>query len=197
MKITTLNLTSFNEKVDDLSNRIDFVPDLVIGVPTGGKYVLKRLLRNKKFRSIDTIMLGMQRASTKIKQHSLINLVIKSLPYFIADFLRKWESKSVEKKIKYVDKREFFQIDQDLSKYSKILIIDDALDTGKTLNMIHESILKVNPTCEIRKAVISWTILKSIIQPDYYIFKNTLVRFPWSLDYKGKDKHEFAKSFAG
>ena len=54
--------------------------------------------------------------------------------------------------------------------------------------------IKLFPNAQIKNAVISWTIESSIIKPDYYLFKNVLVRFPWSKDYKGKDFEK--KSFS-
>ena len=69
----------------------------------------------------------------------------------------------------------------------KILIIDDAIDTGKTMFIVENSLRKLLPNTQIKTAVISWTIENSIVKPDYYLFKNCLVRFPWSKDYKHKD----------
>ena len=75
-----------------------------------------------------------------------------------------------------------------------ILIIDDAIDTGKTMFIVKSNLNKLFPNAQIKNAVISWTIESSIIKPDYYLFKNVLVRFPWSKDYKGKDFEK--KSFS-
>ena len=65
-----------------------------------------------------------------------------------------------------------------------ILIIDDAIDSGKTMFVVNENIKRRFPKAKIKIAVISWTLNESIIKPDFYLYKNILVRFPWSLDFK-------------
>ena len=68
-----------------------------------------------------------------------------------------------------------------------ILIIDDAIDTGRSMFVVKNNLKTLFPNAQIKTAVISWTLENSIEKPDYYIFKNVLVRFPWSKDYKQKD----------
>ena len=60
--------------------------------------------------------------------------------------------------------------------------------------IIKNNLSKLFVNTRIKIAVISWTIESSIIKPDYFMFKNVLVRFPWSKDYKGKDFEK--KSFS-
>ena len=60
--------------------------------------------------------------------------------------------------------------------------------------VIKNNLKKLFPNAAIKTAVVSWTIETSVVKPDYYLFKNTLVRFPWSKDYKGRDFEK--KSFS-
>ena len=64
---------------------------------------------------------------------------------------------------------------------SKILIVDDIADTGKTLEPL------------LRPKFITYTIYwhkQSIVKPDYYCFekKDQWVVFPWEEDIYGYDK---------
>ncbi|MDE6702075.1 MAG: phosphoribosyltransferase domain-containing protein, partial [Muribaculaceae bacterium] len=65
----------------------------------------------------------------------------------------------------------------------KILIIDDAVDSGATLKAIVEKFKAEYPNTDIRSAVITQTHPQAIYKPDYCIFDNsTLIRTPWSID---------------
>ena len=105
------------------------------------------------------------------------------------DELRKIESKRAASQIKNIKLSELSSLvlpieglpNRDLHN---ILILDDALDTGKTMYVIKSQLHEKYPNAKITTAVIAWTIEQSIVQPDYYIYKNTLVRYPWSKDYK-------------
>ena len=80
------------------------------------------------------------------------------------------------------------------SKVKNILIIDDAIDTGRTIFVVLNNLKRQFPEANIKMAVIAWTIEDSIVKPDYFIFKNDLIRFPWSKDYKGKDFEKSSRS---
>ena len=71
----------------------------------------------------------------------------------------------------------------ELRGFRSILIVDDAVDSGKTLKTIVDEVRKKYLTAEIKTAVITVTTKQPIILPDYYLFYNhTLIRFPWSAD---------------
>lgn len=70
---------------------------------------------------------------------------------------------------------------------SKVLIVDDAIDTGATLKLVKDKILEKYPKTIVRIAVITVTSNRPLIDADYCIYHNrTLVRFPWSNDVKKK-----------
>ena len=78
-----------------------------------------------------------------------------------------------------------FEIENTKAKSIKnILIVDDAIDTGKTMFIVKNNLKQKFPEAKIEIAVLAWTIDSSIVKPDYYLYKNTLLRFPWSNDYK-------------
>ena len=81
------------------------------------------------------------------------------------------------------------QIDSFLKQgHKNILLVDDAIDSGATLNLIKEHIHKNYQNSNIKIAVITITTKEPIISADYYIYNNrTLIRFPWSNDIKKKN----------
>ena len=69
----------------------------------------------------------------------------------------------------------------------KILIIDDAIDSGDTLSAIVETLKKTNPKAKVATAVLTETTKNPAIRADYTLYRNqTLIRFPWSNDYRKK-----------
>ena len=68
-------------------------------------------------------------------------------------------------------------------KGRKVLIVDDAVDSGATMLAVAEALREANPEAEIRTAAITVTTPKPLITPDYSMYKD-LIRFPWSMDAK-------------
>lgn len=193
MKVITLNREAFLKKSVDLISKLDFEPQLVIGVLNGGGFLIEELRNHNYFKSMNFELVKLQR-DHKIKKFKFVQFLLKFLPYKISNWLRNIESKKVRKSIKSFHLMEISSQEIELEFCSNlvkpihdILIVDDAIDTGKTMFVVKNNVSKLFPNANIIIAVISWTLETSIVKPDYYIFKNVLVRFPWSKDYKGKD----------
>ena len=69
---------------------------------------------------------------------------------------------------------------------ARILIADDAVDSGVTLATVLRLVDDVCPAGgEIRSAAITQTLENPTARPDYLLFRGTLCRFPWSFDAAG------------
>ncbi|PIA78076.1 hypothetical protein BFR04_07545 [Gaetbulibacter sp. 4G1] len=202
MKVITLNAIDFFEKLDELSGKIDIIPDIVVEVLSAGGYLGKAIKVDEKFNKAQYKQIKIQRRREYIKQSIVFRTLLKILPYIILDRLRLYESKKAKNSIRALnlDELQKDNISFDHLGFShqksvkNVLIIDDAIDTGRTMFIIKNSLQKQFPKANIKTAIISWTLENSIIKPDFYIYKNVLVRFPWSKDYKGKDFEK--KSFS-
>ncbi|WP_242135511.1 phosphoribosyltransferase [Aestuariivivens marinum] len=192
MKVITLNKHDFLEGVNDLFEKIDVVPDVIVQIKNAGAHFGDALRTRGEFNKVTYYSIKIQRKGEGLKKNFVFKFLMKILPYSILDELRKYESKRTEKSISKINlnclSKETFKINIEHNPDLKnILIIDDAIDTGKTMFLIKRSLEKQFPKAAVKTAVLSWTIEKSIIKPDYFLYKNVLVRFPWSKDYKGKD----------
>lgn len=69
-----------------------------------------------------------------------------------------------------------------------LLVVDDAVDSGRTLRAVLESIAREHPDLRVKSAVVTVTTPRPEAMPDYCMFNDgTLVRFPWSADYDYKE----------
>lgn len=70
-------------------------------------------------------------------------------------------------------------------KGSRILIVDDAVDSGSTMASVINLLNQEFPGNIIRTAAITVTTSTSLVEVDYALYREgVLVRFPWSNDMK-------------
>lgn len=192
MKVLTLNTETFEKESLKLISKLEVNPDLVVGILSGGGHVLEAIKKHPNVKSSLFEVVTLQRQSTNVKQRFL-KPVLSIFPYSILNWLRILESNSVKAKIsnlnleKLQDNTIAFDTRNTIAKPIKnILIIDDAIDSGKTMFVVKSNLQQKFPKAKIKIAVLAWTIDSSIIKPDYYLYNNILLRFPWSNDYKRK-----------
>lgn len=200
MKVITLDSNAFSKSCNELISKLDFIPGTILGILNGGGYIIKEIESNNLMKNNNFEFIKLQRKNS-IKNNWLVNRLLKVVPYKVSNWLRVLESNRTRKLIKKLNLSELSKIkmvlkwDSDFKKNTQnILIIDDALDSGRTMYIVKNNLMALYPDAKIKIAVISWTLNNSIVEPDYYIYKDVLVRFPWSKDYKGKNFEE--KSFS-
>lgn len=171
--------------------------DVIIGVRRGGSFVCDAFCRHfpKSGYGLRTDV-SLQRPSTKRKSGRAGKL-LRKLPYFILDRMRMAESrilewrnrdsrrKSVPESVHVVELPDSLRSLLREKETPKILIIDDAIDSGNTLSAIIHSLKEMNPRAQSAVAVITETTSSPRLRADYTIYRDrTLIRFPWSNDYK-------------
>lgn len=189
MNVITLTPAETIKNIEKLINQTDFYPDIVIGVLNGAKVILEQFKKSEKFVTSQFVEVKLQRKTEKSKSNKFVLSVFKILPYAILDKLRMIESKKVKSSITNIDFAMLDNLSFLLDHFpdidvKRILIIDDAVDSGKTMYILRKQLNEKYPHAEIKSAVIAWTIEQSIVKPDYYLYKNILVRYPWSKDFK-------------
>lgn len=192
--VLTLTPTSLQEHCQRLSSRIQasgFKPMLIIGIQHGGAEVA-RLMRPSFVDSL-YCEVRISRPSTKQKGEGLLHRLLQKLPLAICDLLRTIESRVNEWRSRGKQLVRVGQISlpdaicQALSKTPKasILLVDDAIDTGATIQQAIQQLKSSFPEADIRVAVITVTTESSVCEADFCLYHNrTLCRFPWSNDYR-------------
>lgn len=196
MKVITLNNAGLDWQTRELAHRVladHPAPfDCVLSVKKGGSYVAASFL--KSFPSQNMASYGeidLHRPSTHYKKGMLVSL-LPHVPLWILNTMRFTEACLLKLNQQIFEpKAPVVQLPDDISRtvtgvdVPEILVIDDAVDSGKTVRGIVNAILGANPKARVKVLAITVTTASPMIMADYYIYYDSvLVRFPWSKDYK-------------
>ena len=179
-------LTKASEQLRALVAK-DFAAQLLIGIRSGGYVVAEAF--SQASQPIPLSPITCRRPSTGKKQKSsLLKKLLLGAPTCITNQLRIAEHicltqlKSPAPRTVTFDDAELALIRQ--MGANKILIIDDSVDSGGTLRAVYDAVSLACPNAKIKTAAITITTENPLIQPDYYLYRYVLCRFPWSLDFK-------------
>lgn len=177
--VVTLNHEKFNQACIDLRNKVEqsgYIPDVIVAIPRAGKWMTDAAWSDCDVSSVSLI----RKPKGNLKRH--IGMFIKHLPLALRDRLRIWEAKRLVKRNTHMCTT-IIELPALNHNIKRILLVDDAVDSGATLNAITKEFNRHYPEIEIRSAVITITSQDPMLVPDYYLFNNlTLIRSPWSID---------------
>ena len=176
-KVVTLDSVAFAAACAGLEGVVSdlYDPDYVVGIESGGRYVAEHM-----FAALPHGYVARQRPSTRRKGKAVRNM-LRFMPRFVADNLRRGEAWLLSRKTPVALTYEG-PLPAGLMNAERVLVVDDAVDSGATLYAVISGILAVRPNIEIRTAAIVQTTDSPLIRPDFVLFSNCLMRFPWSAD---------------
>ncbi len=199
LTVKTIDDDALNKTAKTLNNLIfnDFIPDIIIGIRSGG-YVVAEIMTQTADHKPLLLAISRRRSCTETKNKvKCLKKILKLLPYAVTNHFRIIEHKILIKKAATktaAQQQEFTPDTAELSalrtflqahENSKILIVDDAIDSGATMKAVLDLVRKeANSACTIKTAAITVTTDTPLIQPDYILYNNVLCRFPWSFDFK-------------
>lgn len=154
-----------------------FRPDAVLSIATGGIKVGELM-----FKQLPHLTTKLQRPSTKTKT-TFVKNIVKRLPRSVQDAMRVAEAGILElAPTRPADPAQV--VLPALSDFKRLLVVDDAVDSGATLEAVLAAVKKAVPDAEVKSAAITVTTRQPLAVPDFAIFNNlTLIRFPWSMDW--------------
>lgn len=149
-------------------------PDVVLGIETGGRFVAEAM-----HAAVPHCYVRLQRASTPRKGR--LRCLLARLPRPVADALRVAESWL--RGLRRPEPVEFRgELPRELQGRRRVLIVDDAVDSGATMHAVREAVRRACPEAEVECAAIAVTTRRPLVVPDKYLYNNVLIRFPWSMD---------------
>ena len=188
-----------NIGLQDASNALNtlivqnFVPHIIIGKRTGG-YVIAEIMAKELQPTPLLLAISRQRTGTQKKSRiKCLKKILSFLPYGITDYLRIAEHKYLHSKP--AAERKSFSPNLDelatlrgalrIRENYKILIVDDAIDSGETMKAVLDVVrAEASSACVIKTAAITVTTDSPLVQPDYTLYRYVLCRLPWSFDFK-------------
>jgi uncharacterized protein len=200
--LRTLRQPAFDTACAELMRLVEeqYTPTLIVGIRTGGLIVAQSMVRAASSPLLVLVLpLTCRRASTGVKSRvPVLRFLLAALPTPVVNLLRRLEhrlliaprgSRARPQQIDQIDHAEAEAIAAwvaDLSPGARILVADDAVDSGVTLATVLGLLRRLCPRgTEIRSAAITQTLENPKAKPDYVLFRNTLCRFPWSFDANG------------
>lgn len=198
MKVVTLDDTGLKKAAENLAVKIhEFRPDgfdAVVGIRSGGAIVCDYVCAHMPPAYCGVRCdVTLRRPSSKRKEGK-IGAILSQLPIFILNALRMAESVALNVKHKLF-RRGVSQIKRPIipdnlvsllkkTGNARILVVDDAVDSGVTLRSVCDEISHLGYEPEICSAVVTVTTAHPEIVPDITLYNNhTLIRFPWSKDF--------------
>lgn len=186
MRIVTLSDEEFSTACEALARKVrasGFDYSLIAGIATGGWLVAQRMPSPRR------VAVTKRRGAHKARRKLLPALVAR-LPRIVNDMLRIAESRLYALKARVIPPApSHVEITPELAAElrrdprGRILIVDDAVDSGATLLSVAEAVRKTVPEAEIRTAVITVTRPGAVTTPDWSLYpEGTIVRFPWAPD---------------
>ena len=192
--VTTLHQSAFDSACAELMQLVeaDYSPTLLVGIRTGGLVVAQSMIRTAT-TPLPVLALTCRRELTKVKSRlKQVRALLSAVPQPVANLLRHVEHRLItapracRARLRQVDHCEAETIGTcvaTLSSLARILVNDDAVDSGATLATALQVLRDVCPPgTEMRSAAITQTLDRPMVRPDYVLHRGTLCRFPWSFD---------------
>jgi len=193
--VVTFDQAAFDEACAALMQLVaqEGWPDVLIGIRTGGLHVAESMARSVGF-ALPVLSLTCRRATTAAKNRlGPMKKLVSSLPRPLVDRLRVIEHALMTRKPAAApasgayrfDPAELAVLEEWLGEAGpnpRLVVVDDAVDTGATLSLVLDAVSHRAPGAEIRSAVITVTTERPLATPRHTLYRRQLCRFPWSLD---------------
>lgn len=184
MKYIELSRKDIEEQCKDWAKEIQksYQPDLIVYVAKAG-YLIGREM--KDVFNVPLVGISATREGNALKE--VIGPIISRMPNFVRNILISLElksdthSKNAERQIHFHEGLEKMKS----SNIQSILVVDDSVDTGHSMKQVVDAIHSLFGDVEIKIAGLNvWDKSRSIIDSDFALYKNTVIKSPMSKDSK-------------
>jgi hypoxanthine phosphoribosyltransferase len=195
-KVINYSNSQLSKTMHSLAKEVEsggLTPSYVLGVLNGGRTPAELFTEYWNSNEIETLFYKLQRKTTGRVKSSLVKL-IKRFPKFMVNFVRSAEMSfysilpTSNTPITADENCLFFlrsKIEASkITEKTPFIIVDDAIDSGKTILKIVETLKEVgvDRAC-IKVIVVVHTLPKPLVTADYFKESGLLIRFPWSSDF--------------
>lgn len=189
MEFIELSVKDLEKENKKLYKKIDkeYKYDLVVFIASGSYLIGKDLA---KFNDVPLIEVRATRDGGKLKK--FVSPILKIIPSKMKLFLRKKELNSNYHK-NNSDRRISFDesIWKKYKKCKKILLVDDSVDTGHSMKFAKKAVQEYYSNSQVVTAAYNiFDAAKEIIDIDYKLYENAILKGPWSNDSNEHSIHE-------
>lgn len=161
-----------------------FCPDVVLGIKNGGVIPAEIIGSELRvFFADQLIKNGYAELPRRARPCSkIITGILKLLPYCLLDGLR-----IISLRFNHRHSRDDsgVKISGVTNGCRKVLIVDDAIDTGNTFKAVLDTFKRCYPTVEVKSVALTVTMDNPAVKPDFTAFNNHIIlRLPWAPDAK-------------
>lgn len=166
-----------------------FDPEAIVSIAEGGTNVVRAMPTDE----ILTFSCTLRRPSSASKRHPAVRSILAHTPLSLANALRRAEDWVLERRPAQPAPAGSHLLEEAAAigrilatkNVRRVAIVDDAVDSGVTMSRVQSALRATLPVDTVLKtATITRTRheRRTLVLPDYSIFKLTLIRFPWSYD---------------
>lgn len=193
MKYIELSRKDIEEQCKDWAKEIQksYQPDLIVYVAKAG-YLIGREM--KDVFNVPLVGISATREGNALKE--VVGPIVSRMPNFVRNILISLElrsdthSKNTERKIHYHEGLEKMKS----QNIKSILVVDDSVDTGHSMKQVVDAISSLFGDVEIKIAGLNvWDKSRSIIDTDYALYRDTVIKTPMSKD--SKEYKDFMKIY--
>lgn len=164
--------------------------DITVGILNGGAHVARIIAGAYGGASVgryhETVM---RRPSSHKKERKGVARLMTHMPLWALDMLRKAESLWLRRRkrsdVRLPELSAGLRADLAAFPEPRVLIVDDAVDSGVTMKAVVDAVRAEAPRVRIVTAALTVTTPHPVFRPDVALFRDSvLLRFPWSIDYR-------------
>lgn len=185
MRFVEFSSKELNEKCREWAGQIfaEYKPDLIVYIARAG-YILAQPMADTY--GIPLLGIGAVRSGNSLKE--FVGPLLACVPSFVRRTLAVIELKSglhkrnTERNVSFHQKIKSL----DCLSFNKILIVDDAVDTGYTMRKVFDMTKEAFPNAQVRTACMNESCeeAEKVFRVDYVLMRGMSVKTPFSKDSK-------------
>jgi hypoxanthine phosphoribosyltransferase len=183
-EIMLAELESVTRQLVDTAWEAGFRPDCVVYLETGARLLALQVCRHASIRGV-ALRIQRRGGGGKGRLARLLGL----LPTAAKDLLRQMEARMIWRNMK--DERVIGEVPSVNLSGCRVLILDDAVDTGTSVRMARQWALNQGAS-EVRVGALTVTTSVGVSAVDFTVFRE-MCRFPWSSD--SRERVEYQQIF--
>jgi hypoxanthine phosphoribosyltransferase len=190
-RIMTLDESSLQKASRQLTAQVShagYAPTHLVAVATAGIHVADHMASAFASRPI-IVKIEARRPMTRLKRSRAVHAILARAPRWLTTGLRHLEYRLVTRRscggyrTVSMDADQLQELQPHDGSAVRALVVDDVLDSGLSLEACVEFLkTRLDSGAELKAAVLAMSLPDPKVKPDFWLYTNTTLRGPWSID---------------